>query len=32
VLVHGELGAMQTFAGQLTGKVLMPKLNDEIVL
>jgi metallo-beta-lactamase family protein len=32
VLVHGELGSMQTFAGQLTGKVLMPKLNDEIDL
>ena len=32
VLVHGELGSMQTFAGKLTGKVLMPKLNDEIDL
>ena len=32
VLVHGELGSMQAFAGKLTGKVLMPKLNDEIDL
>jgi metallo-beta-lactamase family protein len=30
VLVHGEQSAMQAFAGQLTGKVVMPKLNDEI--
>jgi metallo-beta-lactamase family protein len=30
VLVHGEQGAMQAFAGKLTGKVVMPKLNDEI--
>ena len=30
VLVHGERGAMQAFAGRLTGKVVMPKLNDEI--
>ena len=32
VLVHGEQGSMQAFAGQLTGKVLMPKLNDAIAL
>jgi hypothetical protein len=30
VLVHGELSAMQAFAERLTGKVVMPKLNDEI--
>ena len=30
VLVHGEQGSMQAFAGQLTGKVVMPKLNDRI--
>jgi metallo-beta-lactamase family protein len=30
VLVHGEQGTMQAFAGRLTGKVLMPKLHDEI--
>jgi len=32
VLVHGEHSSMQTFAERLTGKVLMPKLNDEINL
>ena len=32
VLVHGEQGSMQAFAGKLTGKVLMPKLNDAIEL
>jgi len=36
VLVHGELDSMQAFAGKLTdklaGKVLMPKLGDEINL
>ena len=30
VLVHGEQSSMQAFAERLTGKVLMPKLNDEI--
>jgi metallo-beta-lactamase family protein len=30
VLVHGEQSAMQAFAGRLKGKVVMPKLNDEI--
>ena len=29
-LVHGEQGAMQAFAEKLTGKVVMPKLDDEI--
>jgi metallo-beta-lactamase family protein len=32
VLVHGEQSAMQAFAQKLTGKVLMPKLGDEIAL
>ena len=32
VLVHGEQGSMQAFAGKLTGKVVMPKLNDELTL
>ncbi len=29
-LVHGEQGAMVSFAEKLTGKVVMPRLNDEI--
>ncbi len=32
VLVHGEESSMQAFADKLTGKVVMPKLGDEIVL
>jgi metallo-beta-lactamase family protein len=32
VLVHGEQSAMLAFAGRLTGKVVMPKLNDEICI
>ncbi len=32
VLVHGEPGTMQTFAGKLTGKVVMPKRGEEIIL
>ncbi len=31
-LVHGEQGAMQAFANKLTGKVVMPNQNEEIVL
>ena len=31
-LVHGEQGSMEAFAELLTGKVVMPKLNDEITL
>lgn len=31
-LVHGEQGAMQAFAEKLTGKVVMPKRNEEITL
>jgi metallo-beta-lactamase family protein len=31
-LVHGEEDAMQAFASKLTGKVVMPKRNEEIVL
>lgn len=35
-LVHGEQGAMQAFAGKLTGqfagKIVMPKRNEEITL
>ncbi len=29
-LVHGEQGSMEAFADKLTGKVVMPRLNDEI--
>jgi metallo-beta-lactamase family protein len=32
VLVHGEQSATKAFAQKLTGKVLMPKLGDEIAL
>lgn len=32
VLVHGEQSAMQAFAGKLTGKVIMPKRGEEIVI
>lgn len=31
-LVHGEQGSMEAFAEKLTGKVIMPKLNDEIAV
>jgi metallo-beta-lactamase family protein len=31
-LVHGERNAMQALAGKLTGKVVMPKRNEEITL
>jgi len=31
-LVHGEQSAMQAFADKLTGKVVMPKRNEEIAL
>jgi metallo-beta-lactamase family protein len=31
-LVHGEQGSMEAFAEKLTGKVVMPKLNDEITI
>jgi metallo-beta-lactamase family protein len=31
-LVHGEQGSMEAFAEKLTGKVVMPKLNDEIAV
>jgi metallo-beta-lactamase family protein len=31
-LVHGEQGAMQAFADKLTGKVIMPKRNEEITV
>jgi metallo-beta-lactamase family protein len=32
-LVHGELGSMKAFAAKLpAGKVLIPKLNDEVTL
>jgi metallo-beta-lactamase family protein len=31
-LVHGEQSSMQAFAQRLSGKVLIPKLNDEISL
>ena len=31
-LVHGEQGSMEAFAKKLTGKVVMPKLNDEIAV
>jgi hypothetical protein len=31
--VHGELGSMEAFAAKLpAGKVLIPKLNDEVTL
>jgi metallo-beta-lactamase family protein len=32
VLIHGELTAMQAMAGKLPGKVVIPKLNEEINL
>jgi metallo-beta-lactamase family protein len=31
-LVHGEFGSMQAFAAKLTGKVVMPKRDEEITL
>ena len=31
-VVHGEQGSMEAFAEKLTGKVIMPKLNDEIIV
>ncbi|HKD46814.1 MAG TPA: MBL fold metallo-hydrolase [Rhizomicrobium sp.] len=31
-LVHGEPSSMEAFAARLTGRVVMPKLNDEINL
>jgi hypothetical protein len=31
-LVHGEQAAMQAFADKLSGRVIMPKHNEEIAL